>query len=643
MSSRRPPSRQGQYEGQSGKALKSCLKTKQPLPVVDVDNEASRPSPSEHATWNPDFAAGYGAGQGNSLLTALATALADGTWSQEKQPNQTEQVRHPQRLSPVSGGRRIPSSPIQELPGARSSTRARSPRLQRTFPEQMKWPTTTARQPSWPRSAPPNSARERCTPKRPSSRSEAPSRPSSRMSARAVPSSTSEEVAQSQAKLRPQEGLRLISPGLACRHCAQAPDLLSDDSSSLAANTAGRPPPCALAMSTRSKPQAKALEDRQDTGQLAKKRLSFAVLMEGLVDDGGTALDDLNPAKRLLLKMQSSELSSLDEERCVSASTSNSQLHSPSASTYDADAEEDDSRDGGRKLGLATAARLLQMSAHVKEKAINVGDAMVLSKRYRIDYKEVKAVMQAVKVTLQDGKIPLDASVFEVFLLNALDVTYIDNHLVESAYTSSGAKFGKFDIDRFFAWYQVNMFAIAKVTASFESQDSDVMVQAVANKHNLNPQELADIKARFDRYDTDKSGEIEEPEFGTMMCEILGIPEGAAVLPKDRLQRFWKELDMNDSGSVDFIEFSEWYIKYFSSDYATDPLSAFYDSYMPQKQRHKMTFDARLRRTETNVSPPSSPDKGPPPEDVDGTAARRRQGLLSFKNMPPVLMESVPE
>ncbi|CAE7332177.1 unnamed protein product [Symbiodinium pilosum] len=47
-----------------------------------------------------------------------------------------------------------------------------------------------------------------------------------------------------------------------------------------------------------------------------------------------------------------------------------------------------------------------------------------------------------------------------------------------------------------------------------------------------------------------------------MMLKLLHVGN-KSDLPQNRIQRFWQELD-KDSGSVDFAEFTEWYLKYFN-------------------------------------------------------------------------------
>merc|ERR1719240_2120055 len=116
------------------------------------------------------------------------------------------------------------------------------------------------------------------------------------------------------------------------------------------------------------------------------------------------------------------------------------------------------------------------------------------------------------------------------------------------------------------------------------------MVMAVAEENNVLPPTVDKLKIAFDQFDLDGSGCIEQNEFHEMLAVLLNIGEtNKNDLSKDRVYRFWKEIDKDQSGEVDFPEFCAWYLKYFSPEgVATDTsidggglLGKFYSTYDP--------------------------------------------------------------
>ena len=52
-------------------------------------------------------------------------------------------------------------------------------------------------------------------------------------------------------------------------------------------------------------------------------------------------------------------------------------------------------------------------------------------------------------------------------------------------------------------------------------------------------------------------------------------------------ERTYLQVDLDGNGSVDFTEFTEWYLKYFALAQEHGPIEAFYASFMPSVQRTK--------------------------------------------------------
>jgi len=213
-------------------------------------------------------------------------------------------------------------------------------------------------------------------------------------------------------------------------------------------------------------------------------------------------------------------------------------------------------------------------------------EARQLSKEHRLDLHEVKWILeslQARELDAANGILNLQA--FSGFLARALHVQCVSEDLSGPAFEISVAEDGRVNVRKFLLWYQSKMFSdLSSLTVSSASQASDVLVLRLAKRYNLSAVGLHKIKAVFDKFDLDKSGSIEFPEFDVMMVQLMGITR-AADLPKIRVQRFWKEANQNTSGALDFPEFIGFYIKYFASesDGVTGAMEAFYSNYSPRR------------------------------------------------------------
>merc|ERR1719271_1801178 len=112
------------------------------------------------------------------------------------------------------------------------------------------------------------------------------------------------------------------------------------------------------------------------------------------------------------------------------------------------------------------------------------------------------------------------------------------------------------------------------------------------------PVTVEKLKQAFDHYDLDGSGVIEYNEFYSMLKQLLQV-KNDDDLSSARVYRFWKEIDRDSSGEVDFIEFCAWYLKYFSPEVETTQtsidgrgiLGKFSSSYDPRAQRKSLVAD----------------------------------------------------
>merc|ERR1711997_119742 len=108
-------------------------------------------------------------------------------------------------------------------------------------------------------------------------------------------------------------------------------------------------------------------------------------------------------------------------------------------------------------------------------------------------------------------------------------------------------------------------------------------IRKIARSFKKPVPEVEAIKKQFDRFDMDGSGSIEFPEFSELLCVLLGVKD-ISSLPESRIRSFWREIDVDCSGIVDFSEFIPWYLGYFDvsgSPSGTSPLEEYYRNIRP--------------------------------------------------------------
>lgn len=80
----------------------------------------------------------------------------------------------------------------------------------------------------------------------------------------------------------------------------------------------------------------------------------------------------------------------------------------------------------------------------------------------------------------------------------------------------------------------------------------------LAREHGMPLPDVEALTNFFNEFDTDGSGEIDEDEFRGILYKIIGVKTETDV-PLKRLQRYWREVDMDGDGSITFNEFLIWH------------------------------------------------------------------------------------
>lgn len=216
-----------------------------------------------------------------------------------------------------------------------------------------------------------------------------------------------------------------------------------------------------------------------------------------------------------------------------------------------------------------------------------------LAFKYRLSLDEVKHIFECwseMKVE-DDGTATIKH--FETMLCAVFRVKEIPRSVLNSAFEATypaGVEVAQ-QIDNFVSWYVQHMFiSINQYNADMELVSSNAKDYALAKRYSVSTSLVDRIKHKFQQFDSNRSGRIDYAEFSDMMKSFLGIKSNDQ-LDTGRLQRFWKEIDSDGGGDVDFHEFCSWYIKHFASEGkdSVGPqqlIASFYHSFNPVVQRH---------------------------------------------------------
>lgn len=231
--------------------------------------------------------------------------------------------------------------------------------------------------------------------------------------------------------------------------------------------------------------------------------------------------------------------------------------------------------------------------ARSPSKAADSSDALAcqLALKHRLMLSEVKHIIREFINCKHNERGGVDREDFDKVMAKIFDVEAVNDRVAAAAYRQTEA--GKeIDIEKFLAWYVQNMFTqVNALNADSQKSASDALIYNLARKHGVSNFVVDKIKVKFDHFDSSKNGRIDFKEFKDMFCEILKCRD-IGELNEKRIERFWTQVHKESpADGIDFTEFAEWYLKYFSSetddeDFDTmGPLRKFYDSFDPAVQR----------------------------------------------------------
>jgi Ca2+-binding EF-hand superfamily protein len=120
---------------------------------------------------------------------------------------------------------------------------------------------------------------------------------------------------------------------------------------------------------------------------------------------------------------------------------------------------------------------------------------------------------------------------------------------------------GALDFEEYLLWRQRHNFAEEIIL----DDPMQKRIRELAREHGLPIVEVEDTCKIFERFDEDRSGVIEKSEFKRLLVALLK-GKSLSDMPEKRLDRYWNEIDVDQSGTVTLDEFVLWYMKYFRVD-----------------------------------------------------------------------------
>lgn len=185
-----------------------------------------------------------------------------------------------------------------------------------------------------------------------------------------------------------------------------------------------------------------------------------------------------------------------------------------------------------------------------------------LSKKHNIALSTVQSIRHEFERMDVNGNEEISTEEFQAWLHKELGLKPGEDvpscHLIRNFADADSDGNGVLDFEEFLLWRHARHF----VEDLILDKDQDRRLREVARSYGLTIPEVENIKKEFDRFDLDSSGLIDRDEFKKCLVALLKGKD-ISDMPQNRLDRYWREIDVDQSGTVSLDEFLVWYIKYF--------------------------------------------------------------------------------
>mmetsp|Transcript_15376 Transcript_15376/g.26916 ORF Transcript_15376/g.26916 Transcript_15376/m.26916 type:complete len:525 (+) Transcript_15376:73-1647(+) len=179
-----------------------------------------------------------------------------------------------------------------------------------------------------------------------------------------------------------------------------------------------------------------------------------------------------------------------------------------------------------------------------------------LSKRFDTPMPEAKRIYDEFKALDSDESGYLDREEFQAALRQRCHLGDDDPipeslELVWKEADVDGS--GQIEFEEYFEWAVMTKWKEELLVTDKSDQENRML----ARKFELPLLDVERYRKEFNIYDTSGDGEIDQEEFIEILMKLMRIKDKSDV-PKQRLDRFWREIDEDGSGSVTFDEFVSW-------------------------------------------------------------------------------------
>jgi|ERR1711964_324956 len=100
-----------------------------------------------------------------------------------------------------------------------------------------------------------------------------------------------------------------------------------------------------------------------------------------------------------------------------------------------------------------------------------------------------------------------------------------------------------------------------------ELTEDEEQVRDLAKQMDVHISEVERVREQFASFDADSSGRIDKAEFIRLLTELVCIGKAKDIeLPTGMVNEYWKRMDNDRSGQVDFIEFCQWFFQVYKPE-----------------------------------------------------------------------------
>eukprot|EP00927_Polykrikos_kofoidii_P047667 TRINITY_DN41936_c0_g1_i1.p1 TRINITY_DN41936_c0_g1~~TRINITY_DN41936_c0_g1_i1.p1 ORF type:complete len:760 (+),score=159.20 TRINITY_DN41936_c0_g1_i1:154-2433(+) len=194
-------------------------------------------------------------------------------------------------------------------------------------------------------------------------------------------------------------------------------------------------------------------------------------------------------------------------------------------------------------------------------KPIQFGDAIALARQHHMCVEDVRNAIALFQRFDADHDNVISLAEFMDLARHVCNVPPGEDppsHLVQKYVSADSDKSGSVNFEEFLLWTVNTAYSEEVLVANPKERQ----LRRLARDYGVGLLDVERIKVVFDRFDEDKSNEIDEHEFKKVLFVLMHVKDPSHVSPQ-KLQRYWREVDLDGSGSISFEEFMVWYYNMF--------------------------------------------------------------------------------